>query len=200
METSRPTLYLLPEHRNRFTKSFDTTMASLAKYVTLEDSASPVSGDMAEASKIADALDGLFDSSDIDCPYRPCVLTGPDPRDDAFFASLGIARSAMTKVGGYDSVKLQVVTAANSIERWDVERPALALITRLGKSEYEDISDYIEEDEVEAFEAAVEKLGELGPLVHIDLCSDDGSNRVVLTLARRESGTHVGVMTIRQET
>jgi hypothetical protein len=195
MKTNRPALHLAPAHRRNLTEHFDDTMASLASYFTLEDG-SAAADDMKQASAVAAALEGVVHSSDTDCAYYPCVLTGAEPLDDSFFAALGIARDAKARVSGWENPKLEVVAAGKGKGK----RPALALITRLNEGELDELDDYLSEEEQTALTAALAQLETLGPIVGVQLCTDDGASKVVLTLARRESGAHVGVLTVRVET
>jgi hypothetical protein len=194
MRPTRPALSINPDHRKELAEYFDETLASLAKYVALEESAD--ADDMQLALAVAETLKGLVHSSDTDCEYYPCVLTGHNPLDDSFFAALGITRAQRASVSGWDNPKLEVVAAGNG----DAERPAIALITRLNEGELEEISEYVDEEEQKTLNAALAKLEKIGPVVGVQLCTDDGASKVVLTLARRPSGAHVGVLTIRIET
>lgn len=189
-----PTLSLLPAHRADFSESFPETHESLVAYFDLADAKNDA--DFEDARAVAAALDGVLHSSDVDCEYYPCVLTGPDPTSDAFFTALGVARDARASVSGWDNPKLEVVSAGDG----DGRRPALALITRLGDLELAQISDYVGEEDQEAIGRAIERLTAIGPVVGVQLCTDDGVSKVVLTLARRPGGAHVGVATVRIET
>lgn len=190
----KPALSLTPDHRKELNEYFEDTIASLGKYFAIEESAA--GDDMQHAQTVADILKDTVHSSDTDCSYYPCVLTGPNPLDDAFFAALGVTRADRASVSGWDNPKLEVVAAGTG----DNDRPALALITRLNDDDLEEISEYLGDEEQEAVNAAIAKLETIGPIVGVQLCTDDGASKVVLTLARRPSGTHVGVLTIRIET
>jgi hypothetical protein len=189
---SQPTLSLLPDHRSDLSGSFVDTFASLAKYFTLADATND--DDMECARAVANVLTGVVHSSDTDCDYYPCTLSGADPTSDEFFAALAVARDARCKVSGWDNPKLEVVRAVAG----KGEGSALALISRLNANELENASDYLEDEE--AMDAAIAKLAALGPIVGVQLCTDDGASKVVLTLARRPNGTHVGLFTVRVET
>ncbi|WAS90047.1 hypothetical protein [Nannocystis punicea] len=191
---SRPRLSLHPDHRTQLSAFFPDTFASLADYAELVDAADD--GDLAAACAVAGELAGVVHSSDVDCDYYPCALLGPDPTGDEFFAALGVARDARAKVSGWDNPRLEVVRAGAG----EGDRPALALITRLNEGELLRIGDYIVEDDQQALARALDRLAALGPVVGVQLCTDDGASKVVLTLARRAPGVHVGVLTVRVET
>lgn len=191
---TRPTLSLLPEHRAELDDIYEDTFASFGKYFTLADA--PDDDDTEAARTVASTLAGEVHSSDVDSDFYPCTLSGMDPSSDAFFAALGVARDARCKVSGWDNPKLEVVRA----QAGEGEGSALALITRLNASELADVPNYLGPDGKEPIDAAIARLAALGPIVGIQLCTDDGVSKVVLTLARRPSGVHVGVMAIRIET
>lgn len=191
---SRPTLSFLPDHRAEMADIYEDTFASLGNYFTLADA--PNDDDTEAARTVAGALEGEVHSSDVDCDFYPCTLSGMDPTSDEFFAALGVARDARCKVSGWDNPKLEVRRA----EPGEGEGSALALITRLNASELEDVAEYLGPDGKEPIDAAIARLEALGPIVGIQLCTDDGASKVVLTLARRPNGVHVGVLAIRIET
>lgn len=190
----RPTLSFLPDHRAELADIYEDTFASLEKYFTMIDA---LNDDDTEAARsVAAALEGEVHSSDVDSDFYPCTLTGIDPTSDEFFAALGVARDARCKVSGWDNPKLEVRRA----EPGAGEGSALALITRLGASELEDVAEYLGPDGQAPIDAAIARLAAIGPIVGIQLCTDDGVSKVVLTLARRANGVHVGVMAVRIET
>lgn len=189
-----PTLSLLPNHRSELSESFEDSVASLAKYFTLTDANND--DDMESARAVASALDGSMHSSDVDCEYYPCTLSGPNPTSDEFFAALGVARDARTTVSGWDNPKLDVRSAVAG----EGLGSALALITRLGEAEIGNVEDYLGPEGTVAIKAGIARLETFGPIVGVQLCTDDGASKVVLTLARRPSGIHIGVLTVRVET
>lgn len=191
---TRPTLSFLPEQRAELADIYEDTFASLGNYFTLTDA--PNDADTEAARSVASTLAGEVHSSDIDSDFYPCTLAGMDPTSDEFFAALGVARDARCKVGGFDNPKLEVRRA----EPGEGEGSALALITRLNAHELEDVPNYLGPEGKQPIDAAIARLAELGPIVGIQLCTDDGASKVVLTLARRPSGVHVGVMALRMET
>lgn len=193
-EMSLPTLSFLPEHRAELVDIYEDTFASLEKYFTLADA--PDNDDTEAARTVAGALAGEVHSSDVDSDFYPCVLSGMDPTSDEFFAALGVARDARCKVSGWDNPKLEVLRA----QPGEGEGSALALITRLNASELEDVPNYLGPSGKEPVDAAIARLEALGPIVGIQLCTDDGASKVVLTLARRPNGVHVGVLAVRIET
>lgn len=192
---TRPVLSLLPAAREELSSSFEDTFASLADYFTLAD-ADEGDADVAAATAVADELGEVICSSDVDCNYYACTLTGPELASDAFFAAVGVARDARQSVGGYDNPKLEVVAAGEG----DDERPAIRLITWLSASSLEDIHDYIEEDDVATFERALAMLARTGKVHGVQLCTDDRASKVQLTLSRRPSGVYAGVLTVSVET
>jgi hypothetical protein len=195
--TTKPTLYLTPDHHAELTVGHvEDSFASLATYVTLVAGAPAAGDDMAQAHEIAETLQGLEHSSDIDMAYFPCVLTGAEPLDDSFFTALGIARGTEVKVSGYENPKLEVVAAGTG----EGQRTALQLFTRLSDYAFSNLSEYCAENEQELLNATIAKMEAHGPIVGVQLCTDDGVSKIVLTLARRESGAHIGVLTVRVET
>lgn len=191
---SLPKLSLLPDHRSELSESFEDTFASLEKYFTLTDA--PNDDDTEAARSVASLLAEVQHSSDVDCEYYPCTLSGADPTSDEFFAALGVARDQRCEVSGWDNPKLEVTRA---VAGEDVGS-ALALITRLNTHELTDLSSYVTEEDKTAIDAAIARLAALGPIVGVQLCTDDGASKVQLTLARRPNGSHVGVLTIAIET
>jgi hypothetical protein len=195
--TTKPTLYLMPDlHKEMTEGDVEAAFISLGRYIKLAAVAPPAEDDMAQAQDIVASLDGVLHSSDIDCAYFPCVLLGAEPLDDSFFAALGIARDAIAKVGGFENPKLEVVAAGAG----EGHRSALQLFTRLNDSNFEELSEYVTEEDQESLTKAIAKLEALGPIVGVQLCTDDGASKIVLTLARRKSGAHVGVFTVLVET
>ncbi|MBK8214467.1 MAG: hypothetical protein IPK71_12060 [Myxococcales bacterium] len=190
---SLPTLAFLPDHRNELVDALPEAFESIGKYFDLRDAenAAPIEN----ARAVAAALEGVVHSSDTDCDYYPCVLSGVDPDSDAFFAALGVTRDARFSVGGYDNPKLEVVRAGSG----EGERSALALLTRLGDYELGRLSEYIEESDQKAIGTAIAKLESLGPIVGVQLCADDHATKLVLTLAK-SGGVYVGVAVVRVET
>lgn len=195
MSDTRPTILLDPAHKKDLAEYFEETMTSLGTYFAVSEAAGD-DADMTEARAVAESLEGVVNSSDTDCEYYPCVLRGAEPREDSFFAALGVQKGAVASVSGWENPKLEVVPAGEG----EGQRPALALLTRLGEYELEAIDKYLEEGDQAAIGRAIAALEKVGPIVGIQLCTDDGFSKVVLTMARRPSGTHVGVLTIRVET
>lgn len=188
-----PTLAFLPDHRKELQDALPEAFASIGKYFDLRDA--PNDAHTENARAVAAALEGVVHSSDTDCDYYPCVLSGADPDSDAFFAALGVARDARFSVGGYDNPKLEVVRAGSG----EGERSALALISRLGEYELGQISEYLVESDQQAIGAAITKLESLGPIVGVQLCADDHATKLVLTLAK-SGDAYVGVAVVRIET
>ncbi|MFO0642439.1 MAG: hypothetical protein U0183_24635 [Polyangiaceae bacterium] len=188
-----PALAFLPDHRKELVDALPEAFESIGKYFDLRDDRNDAA--MENARAVAAALEGVVHSSDTDCDYYPCVLSGLDPDSDAFFAALGVARDARFSVGGYDNPKLEVVRAGSG----DGERSALALISRLGDYELGNISDYLEAGDQKAIGAAIAKLEALGPIVGVQLCADDHATKLVLTLAK-SGDAYVGVAVVRVET
>ena len=194
--TTKPTLYLLPEHHQMMTEGdVEPTFTSLAKYISLVAGAPAEGDDMAQAEDIAESIADVVHSSDIDSSYYPCVLLGAEPLDDSFFAALGIARGTEVKVGGHENPKLEVVAAGKG----KGQRTALQLITRLDDFYFEKLSEYVVEEDQVSLNAAIAKMEAHGPIVGVQLCTDDGVSKIVLTLARRASGAHVGVLAVLVE-
>jgi len=191
---THPRLYIVPEHRADLLRSFEEMMPSLSQYFELRDATDGEA--LAAARGIAALLADVVHSSDTDCEYYPCVLEADDPASDAFFAAVGIARDARFSVSGWDNPKLEVVRAGDGEDR----RPTFALLTRLNEYELERIHEYVEEPDLSALRGAAAGLAAIGPVVGIQLCTDDGASKVVLTLAERTQGVYVGVMTVRIET
>lgn len=185
-----PTLSLLPDQLAELRASFADTFASLAQHFTL---AAAEDADIAGAQAVADVLAGVCHSSDVDCEYYPCTLIGPDPSSDEFFAAVGVDRDARAEIGCRDNPRLEVVEARAG------QGSALALLTRLGPHALGDLDGHLGPEDREAIDAAITGLAALGPIVGVQLCSDDGVSKVVLTLARRPSGVHVGLLTVRVE-
>jgi hypothetical protein len=190
---SLPTLAFLPDHRKELTDALPEAFESIGKYFDLRDA--PNDAHTENARAVAAALEGVVHSSDTDCDYYPCVLSGADPDSDAFFTALGVARDARFSVGGYDNPKLEVVRAGSG----EGERSALALISRLGEYELGQISEYLVESDQQAIGAAITKLESLGPIVGVQLCADDQATKLVLTLAK-SGDAYVGVAVVRVET
>jgi hypothetical protein len=191
---SKPVLSILPKHREELTECFDDVMASLGTYFTLADA--PNDADTEAARAVASALSGVVHSSDTDVEYYPCTLEAPEPTSPAFFQAVGVAEDARAKVSGWDNPKLEAVRAGKG----DGERPAMALVTRLNEHELERISDYVVEEDQTAINAAIAELEAIGPVFGVQLCTDDGASKVLLTVATAKSGKHIGVLTIRVET
>lgn len=191
---TRPVLSLSPDHRAELEEFFEDTMASLGQYITLTDAGDDEA--FARARAIAAALQGVVHSSDTDCDYYPCVLRAMDPTSDGFFDALGIARDARASVSGWDNPKLEAVRAGTG----PGERAPVALLTRLGDYELGRIGDYVEDGDLAAMQRALGLLEAQGRIVGVQLCTDDGASKVVLTLAGRDDGVYVGVSTIRVET
>lgn len=188
-----PTLSLLPDHRRDLVEALPEAFESIGKYFELRDAQNDAH--MESARAVAAALAGVVHSSDTDCQYYPCVLTGPDPDSDTFFAALGVARDARFSVGGYDNPKLEVVRAGTGHD----ERSALALLSRLGEHELTQLSMYLTEPTQRAIGAAIAQLEALGPIVGVQLCADDHATKLVLTVAKR-GDAYVGVAVVRIET
>ena len=188
-----PKLAFLPDHRQELVDALPEAFESIGKYFDLKDDRNDAA--MENARAVATALEGVVHSSDTDCDYYPCVLSGADPESDAFFAALGVARDARFSVGGYDNPKLEVVRAGSG----EGERSALALISRLGEYELGNISDDLEAGDPKAIGAAIAKLEALGPIVGVQLCADDHATKLVLTLAK-SGDAYVGVAVVRVET
>jgi hypothetical protein len=185
-----PRLLIVPEHRADLSENFEELMGSLPRYFELHDA--KADADLEAARKVAAALAGVVHSSDTDCDYWPCVLEADDPASDAFFAAVGVARDARASVSGWDNPKLEVVRST--------ERPTIALLTRLNDDELQAIDDYVGEEDQAALRRASDELAAIGPVVGIQLCTDDGASKLCITVARRAPGVHVGVMTVRIET
>ena len=190
---SLPTLAFLRGHRKELTDGLPEAFASIGKYFDLRDASTDAHTKSARA--VAAELEGVVHSSDTDCDYYPCVLSGADPDSDAFFAALGLTRDARISVGGYDNPKLEVVRAGTGAG----ERSALALLSRLGEYELGRMSEYLDESDQEAIGAAIAKLESLGPIVGVQLCADDHATKLVLTLAK-SGNAYVGVAVVRIET
>lgn len=169
-------------------------MASLPRYLELHDAQE--GDDLGAARAVAATLSGVVHSTDTDCDYLPCVLEADDPAADGFFAAVGVARDARASVSGWDNPKLEVVRAGEGEDR----RPTLALLTRLNDHELQQIDEYVGEGDLAALRHASRELEAIGPVVGIQLCTDDGASKLCLTVARRAPGVHVGVMTVRIET
>lgn len=191
---SLPTLSLLPDHLSELSESFEDMFSSLEKYFTFTQASND--DDIEGARSVAAVLEGELHSSDIDCDYYPCTLLGVDPLSDEFFAALGVTRDERADVGGYDNPKLEVTRAKPG----EGEGSAIALFTRLSASALEELSEYLGPDGKEVYEAAIARLEAFGPIVGVQLCADDGASKLLLTLARRPNGVHVGVLTIAVET
>jgi hypothetical protein len=191
--TSRPVLALTPEHCAEVRKYYEQVAVAMGRYLELADAGE--GADLEAARSVAAELDGVVHSSDTDCDYYPCVLHAPDPTSDAFFAALDIPRGAPTKVGGFDEIKLDVAQAGDG----EGQRSAVALLTRLGEYEMGMLHEYVSDTDLAALEAAEGALAAIGPVVGVQLCTDEVS-KLVLTLAERSPGVYVGVATIRIET
>jgi hypothetical protein len=189
-----PQLRLVPEHRAEIQEHYEEVTPSLSRYFALQDATE--GDDLAAAHGVAALLEGVVHSSDTDCAYYPCVLATVDPSSDAFFAALGVARDARADVSGYDNPKLEVVRAGDGDER----RPTFALLTRLGDYELQRLNEYVEEPDLSALRSAAAALAAIGPVVGIQLCTDEGVGKIVLTVAERSPGIYAGVLTIRIET
>lgn len=187
---TRPRLLLVPQHRAELLQHFEEMSGSLPRYFELHDAKD--GADLEAARAVAAKLDGVVHSSDTDCEYYPCVLEADDPTGDAFFAALDVARDARASVSGWDNPKLEVVPST--------ERSTLALLTRLNPGELEELDEYIEAGDQAALKAAIGVLESYGPVVGIQLCTDDGASKLCLTVARHAPGVHVGVLTVRIET
>ena len=74
---TRPVLALLPDDRAALSSWFEDTFASLSNYFTLDDA--PGDADFAAARAVAAALSEVEHSSDVDCAYYACTLSGPEP-------------------------------------------------------------------------------------------------------------------------
>ena len=148
--TTKPTLYLLPEHHEMMTEgAVKPTFTSFASYIPLVAGAPAEGDDMAQAEDIAASIADVVHSSDIDSSYYPCVLLGAEPLDDSFFAALGIARDAIANVSGFENPKLEVVAAGTG----KGQRSALQLITRLSDFHLEKLSEYVTKEDQESFKA-----------------------------------------------
>jgi hypothetical protein len=185
---------MLPAQRVELQEYVAEPFESLPRYVDLVDADDD--DDFRSAQSIAALLGGVVHSSDIDRDYYPCTLAVDDPTSDAFFAALDVARDARASVSGWDNPKLEVVRAGDGPD----ERSAIALLSRLGDFELTKLDEYITETDLAAMRRALEALGAVGPIVGVQLCTDDGASKVVLTLAKRRPGMHVGVMTVLVET
>ena len=189
-----PILSLQPDQLTQLTDAFDETFASLAKYFTLREATSDA--EMESARTVANALSGTVHSSDTDCEYYPCTLTGPEPSSDAFFTALGVARDARASVSGWNNPKLEVTPAGKG----EGERPAIALVTRLGSGELEELRRIRHRGGAGGHrQRHCEASGDWAAGGH-SACTDDGFSKAVLVLARAKSGVHVGILTVRIET
>ena len=189
-----PQLALHADQRAELVEAFASTFASVQKYFDVVDAKNDDA--MEVARSIETSLAGVLHSSDTDCEYYPCILSGPEPTSDAFFASLGVTRDARCTMSGWDNPKLEVIRAGTGVG----ERSAFGLLTRLGDYEVEHWDEYVTNEEKVLLDAAIAKLEQAGPIVGIQLCTDDSVAKLVLTLARRPDGRHVGVLTVRIET
>jgi hypothetical protein len=148
------------------------------------------------ATEIADLLQGIVHTSDIDVGYFPCVLEGPEPGTPAFYEAIGIAPTARFRVGGFDNPKVGVLSEGEG----EGKLPGFALISGLGKHLIDEWREYVVEEEKVVLDEVSKKLASLGTMYSINLCADDGAHRLLLTVAYRDKGPAVGFFTLRQET
>ena len=174
--------------------NFDAAFASLNKYFEVVEAAEDA--DLEAADAVAEALDGVERSSDIDCGYFACTLRAPELGSDEFFAATGVGRDERQSVGGYDNPKLQVLTAGEG----EGEQPAVLLITWLDNIQLEDAAEYVGEEGVVAAEQAAAVLARTGKIQSVQICTDDRVTKFQMVVSKQPSGVYAGVLTVSIET
>lgn len=195
-------LHLHPDMRQEICETYGAAGAALAKYFAQPSAADKKpKKEMALASKVARELDGLYHSSEVDCFYYACVLTGADLLDDAaFYGAMGIGRDEKTTLGGHEQDKLETLAGPVRGERDDGTcYETVQLLTKLSDDELESIDDYVDKGEQENYSGAAAVLESIGTVVGGHLCADDGASKIVFTLAETEPGTWVGLLAVRIE-
>ncbi len=189
-------LHLSPKARKAISKDFPGVAKALTERFSLPENASAVK-EFEQATRVADALRGVVHSSDADCEYFPCVMSGVDLEDDkAFYGALRIGQKELATVGGDEQRKLSTFYGPTEGEE---NVPTVQLMTNLDDDEFEGLDEYLDPDEQKALEKAGKLLEKTGTVIGGVLCADDDVSKLIFTLAKSKSGAWVGVCTCRVE-
>ncbi len=189
-------LHLSPKARKAISKDFPGVATALSERFSLPENASAVK-EFEQATQVAEALKGVVHSSEADCEYFPCVMTGVSLEDDAaFYGALGIGQKELATVGGDEQRKLSTYYGPTEGEE---NVPTVQLMTGLDDEEFEGLDEYLEPDEQKALGKAARLLEKTGTVIGGVLCADDEESKLIFTVAKSKSGAWVGVCTCRLE-
>ena len=189
-------LHLSPKARKAISKDFPGVAKALNERFSLPENASAVK-EFEQATKVADALRGVVQSSEADCEYFPCVMSGVDLEDDAaFYGALGVGKKELATIGGDEQRKLSTFYGPTEGEE---NVPTVQLLMNLDDEEFDGLDAYLEPDEQKALETAARLLEKTGTVIGGVLCAEDNVSKLIFTVAKSRSGAWVGVCTCRIE-
>lgn len=195
----KPMIYLHPEAWEHLKNYYDGAAAALEQYfVPTSEESKPSSEAIALADSVAGALEGVCYSTDTDCSYFACVLSGVDMENDsAFYGGVGIEQDLEVQIGGFDSLKLETMYGRTGGEEFT---PTFDLLTGLGEDALEEIDEYVDEESQESYREAAALLDEKETVVGGYLCADDEVSRIRFTFGKTSSDAWAGVITVGIET
>ncbi len=200
---ARARLFLSDEGRGIAARAFPAAAAALEKHFVVDTS--PPEAERAFANEVAERLRTVTHSSESECPYFACVVSGVDLEDDrAFFGALGIGAREKARVGGREREMLS--TAYGPVRRggtYEEHTSTRELLTMISDEDLEDEPDeYLGKEELEVYERAGTLLETRDVVVGGVLCAADGATLLVFALARAagSDASWSGVMTFRVET
>ncbi len=189
-------LHLTPNARKAISQNFPGVAKAVKERFVVPAAGSAVK-ELDQAAKVAEALRGVVHSSDADCEYFPCVMSGVDLEDDAaFYGALGVGQKELATVGGDEGRKLSTYYGPQEGED---NVPTVQLLTNLDDEEFEGLDEYLEPDEQKALNKAARLLEKIGTVIGGVLCADDNVGKLIFTVAKSRSGAWVGVCTCRIE-
>lgn len=162
------------------------TVEALRQYLAIETADFASGGEARSAARqAAEALDGRVLTSDTDAPYWPCVLTGlgADP-----WQALGIAPDEVVTLSGWKNPRLE-----------QRKVPAVQALANLSDSNFDDVGEYVVEEDQEHLAEVGAGLEKHGPLLNLRLAFPEESAKLIFVVAP-VNGELAGVMSLAVET